>query len=767
MHGLAKAGDIISFSKASVLIAELNEVQGRWSVDLMGAHKDRVVEQYCPFPAEGQEEPEEGRHSAAGEDESFAAGSVDGDVDAGGVVPLNNPRPVEGIRMAKFLGLGKRKHNQCPFHVRIASTGTRRQLRRTAAIEIDVSGEGIIERCRTSDTASTSMATESVGRSSPQPSEGSVAPSIAHSIAASVDSRGHLSGAALALVSGADHRRKKQKVGVPDLPEVLTDPAEIEISITKHTCNPHNLPRINGRICVQREDGVLKLKARATAYSQNLIEDIVRPVVASAQVNTSDKEHVHAAAMELHKYLYLPRRAEANELHQIKSIASKAVHTLLQEKAVSRDFDCLYAQAYAAELRALGHHASVHIVDAARAHLCRQRVAVSAHNAAQRRLQTRDPFDEAAYLRKYPRPGKDEPNVATGYAASPAYMRGATFGDFQPVWYMDVGAGRGDSAFNLFHTGLLDGDHHCHPLVDNWMIEAESEAAWRPFLKNAVEEFPMMNDERARVTKDDHIGSHAACRKEAPQAVTFTCAVHRRRHYASDARYGSGESRRLLIQWYDGVVRCPHYPSTLVQIAVLKNNVLTQKAWQAVKKTPMEELIPSMRHQPTNNTTRMTKPGPMFNEVTSNEAECTMSMMLPVRNQVSLATHQHMYWELRFRRWRTTVAKLRRAQANDSSIHDRLRGLTPYVLHKINAAEGKATSKCQVKNVAGLTCEVNSASSPATYHKIDLTSPLNVERMCSNGCMENRVGVCHHIACFVLATPALHYRDLLPRSEAK
>ena len=61
MHGLAKAGDIISFSKASVLIAELNEVQGRWSVDLMGAHKDRVVEQYCPFPAEDQEEPEEDR----------------------------------------------------------------------------------------------------------------------------------------------------------------------------------------------------------------------------------------------------------------------------------------------------------------------------------------------------------------------------------------------------------------------------------------------------------------------------------------------------------------------------------------------------------------------------------------------------------------------------------------------------------------------------------------------------------------------------------
>ena len=180
MHGLAKAGDIVSFSKASVLIAELNEVQGRWSVDLMGAHKDRVVEQYCPFPAEGQEEPEEGRHSAAGEDESFAAGSVDGDVDAGGVVPLKNPRPVEGTRMAKFLGLGKGQHNHCPFHVRIASTGTRRQLRRTAAIEIDISGEGIIERCRTSDTASTSMATESVGRSSPQPSEGSVAQGPLH-----------------------------------------------------------------------------------------------------------------------------------------------------------------------------------------------------------------------------------------------------------------------------------------------------------------------------------------------------------------------------------------------------------------------------------------------------------------------------------------------------------------------------------------------------------------------------------------------------------
>jgi hypothetical protein len=392
---------------------------------------------------------------------------------------------------------------------------------------------------------------------------------------------------------------------------------------------------------VQTSDGEQKFKAKATAYHHTVIEDIVRPIIALAPVNTSDKEHVHAASMELHKYLHLPRRASAQDLHQMKAIASKAVHAILKETAVSRDFECLFAQAYAAELCALGHSAAVHLVDAARAHLGRQRVAVSAHYAAQKRLKTRDAFDEAAYLRKYPKPGKDDPNVATGYSASPAYMRGATFGDFQPVWYMDVGAGRGDSPFNLFHTGLLDGNHHCHPLVDNWMIEAESEAAWRPFLKMAVEEFAMMNDSGARVTKDDHIGSHTACRKEAPHAVPFSCSVHRRRHYASDARYGSGESRRLLLQWYDGVVRSPHYGSTLVKIAALKNDVMTQKAWEAVRKTPMEELIPSMRHHPTQSG-RQTKPGPMFNEVTSNEAECTMNMMLPVRHTVSLATHQVM-----------------------------------------------------------------------------------------------------------------------------
>ena len=131
-----------------------------------------------------------------------------------------------------------------------------------------------------------------------------------------------------------------------------------------------------------------KFKGKATAYNHTVIEEIVRPVVTMAQVNTSDKEHVHAAGMELHKYLYLLRRAGAQELLQMKSIASKAVHTLLQDKAVSRDFDILYAQAYAVELCALGHHAAEHLVHAARAHLCRQRVAVSAHNAAQRKLQT-------------------------------------------------------------------------------------------------------------------------------------------------------------------------------------------------------------------------------------------------------------------------------------------------------------------------------------------------------------------------------------------
>ena len=339
-------------------------------------------------------------------------------------------------------------------------------------------------------------------------------------------------------------------------------------------------------------------------------------------------------------------------------------------------------------------------------------------------------------------------------------MLGAVKGDFQPVFMMDVGGGRGDSPFNLFHVGILNGDHHCEGLLDNWNIDAESEASWRPYLKKAVELFPFLNDVEERLTADDHRGSRAAFCKEVPNAVSFSCAVHRRRHFWSDARYGTVEVRRLLTSWYDSVVRTRNYQDALVQIAALKNDNLTKNAWALLRKTPIEQIIPAMRHQPTK---RTVKPGPMFNEVTSNEAEATMHMMLPVRRLRSLAEHIVAYWETRRRRWRVSVNALRSAQQKDTNMPERKRGLTPFVLSKVNQAEERAQDKCPVVGpVVNLTCQVQSASS-AVLHKVTLTQPCSPESMCSNGCMENCVGVCPHVASAVLKMPGVNYRDILPR----
>jgi hypothetical protein len=74
--------------------------------------------------------------------------------------------------------------------------------------------------------------------------------------------------------------------------------------------------------------------------------------------------------------------------------------------------------------------------------------------------------------------------------------------------------------------------------------------------------------------------------------------------------------------------------------------------------------------------------GCLFNELTSNEAECTMFMFLLIRAEPDLSRAQVMMWQLRQRRWRTSVLKLRRAQEADKRMDRKWRGMTPFVLNK-------------------------------------------------------------------------------------
>ena len=49
---------------------------------------------------------------------------------------------------------------------------------------------------------------------------------------------------------------------------------------------------------------------------------------------------------------------------------------------------------------------------------------------------------------------------------------------------MDIGGGRLDSPFNLFHLGILSGDYHCHAVHDTMLVDAESDLAWAPRIES-------------------------------------------------------------------------------------------------------------------------------------------------------------------------------------------------------------------------------------------------------------------------------------------
>ena len=464
--------------------------------------------------------------------------------------------------------------------------------------------------------------------------------------------------------------------------------------------------------------------------------------------------------------------------------------------AVRVDKSSLYAQAYAKALVDHGHVARVHIKSGREAHANRRQICEARHAAVQKKMATTAPFPLAAFLKADPWPKDETPDEVVGYSATPKYMRQAC--DFQPVWFMDVGGGRSNNPLNFFNICGVDGNHHVHPFYDTFIGACESEESWTPLLEQAKVVVPKLDDSQTRLVKDNHKGSHQAAIKVMPHCVPFSCSVHQRKHYQNDASWGAWPVRQELLVFYDTVLRNPNLESVLAHMNDFKNKPTTSATYNKFKKTAMEYLIPVMRHCPTSlgRQRGQESPGPLFGEVTSNAAEVTMHMMLPVRKEGNIATSQvgmhakphvstcptckpHssctvniacnlctqvMYWQLRQRRWRKILMKLRSAQQVDKSLEPQRQGLTPYVLKKVTLAEIKARRTCAVKpeSWSGLKCEVSSSTRHGVWHAVDLSNPKDRTQLCSNGCMHSRAGFCPHVVAALMQQPTLKYCDYLP-----
>ena len=128
-------------------------------------------------------------------------------------------------------------------------------------------------------------------------------------------------------------------------------------------------------------------------------------------------------------------------------------------------------QAYAIALNELGHFALI-ITASAQEYWQRQlRRAQAAHLGQQKLLGSKVEFDMNKFKNQFPSPSNDDPDVAIGHEGQAGYTNG--FLRYRNSWFMDVGGARGKSPFNVFHVGVLDGDHHCHA-SEMWLVDAES-----------------------------------------------------------------------------------------------------------------------------------------------------------------------------------------------------------------------------------------------------------------------------------------------------
>ena len=667
---LLKAGDVLSFATAEVRVAEVNAVQRRWSVTkLTGKVRSRSLEHKCPFFAQPGGEPSRKEGLESDEDhsdgesvgepqhpnievcmEAANEGHSDAPPPEGTAPPAEGApagAPAEGAhsKLVKRAASGSRicrtscEYTSCPFWVRINMLAGARSLRRTEHYDLTLEGDEL--------------------RMLPKKE---------------ADEMSDVSTSALTDVSAIGRSiRKKSKSDTLE----YADPAVVEVANLRHTCNPYVLEQQGKNYVLQ--DGT-KTPKRMTPYQKEDLKPVIMRIILNRELELGSaqlgKQHLEACYQELSKYVEGPAQ-------DVRVLAGKIGHLCLKEVQVKQDMSPLFAQAYAAALRNLGHAAEVHIRTAQEAWQQEKRVAVARHAGQQRKLKTMKPFDDVAYQKQNPLPTrKDAPKVEVGFKGTPRYMLLVPPGRWQKIWYMDVGGARGKSPYNLFHIGTLDGNHHCHGIEDNMMVDSESCPSWCPFIASAVKAFPALNTKGARAVKDAHKGSHAACLKAAPRAVPFTDYVHLRRHMRTDYSWGADDSRSKLVTFYDKNVRQPDYKNVLVAINEASQDRSLSKGMSRLKQTPMEEIFPAMRHQPTGHNHNTAEIGCLFNEVTSNAAECTMKMFLAIRAEPDISRAQVMMWQLRQLRWKKCVWKMRKAQQEDARRDPQWRGLTPFVRGK-------------------------------------------------------------------------------------
>jgi len=94
---------------------------------------------------------------------------------------------------------------------------------------------------------------------------------------------------------------------------------------------------------------------------------------------------------------------------------------------------------------------------------------------------------------------------------------------------------------------------------------------------------------------------------------------------------------------------------------------------------------------------------------------------------------------------------LRDALGAQSSVPEKLQGLTPYIMKKVIAAE-KLSVGLTVKNWEHDVCEVSGSRSDK-WHVVDLSLPVDRGKLCSKGCNLNAEGVCAHVAAAIKAHP--------------
>ena len=199
--------------------------------------------------------------------------------------------------------------------------------------------------------------------------------------------------------------------------------------------------------------------------------------------------------------------------------------------------------------------------------------------------------------------------------------------------------------------------------------------------------------------------------------------VHKRTHVRLSGAFGSNfaRDRQPLLEWYDRNVRQPHKDIALAEL----NLIHTQhpgKLEKLMGGEPLECLLPVARHFPTGNRGRSVVVGPMHDQVTSNEAEMTMKMMLAARGEADLGLALVILLESRRRRYMTVVEDFRSAQQADVHIADQLKGLTPYVRAAVQESFVTARA-CTVQQGATATTFFVSSSMPGAGHRFTVHRP--------------------------------------------